>query len=451
MSANQFNLLIKTIELRKPDRIWFPRWILRYASGLKQSRSETLEVSRQSVIKFLRSLRDSGTPAWQRLQAASAVEYYRNLVLKTDVPALHDICQTLQRIAASERIGSGPASVKDERQRVGRLDPSEPKLIQDMRAELRLMHYAYDTEKAYVAWVRRFMRHCKSDHLEGLGENEIKGFLTDLAVRGNVAAKTQNQALSALLFLYKKVLGRELEFLDVTRSKKPVTLPVVLSRQEIARLLPEFHGRNRLVFQLLYGAGLRHRECIRLRVKDVCFDQGHIVVRSGKGEKDRITVLPESSVDAIQDQIEKMRQIHERDLSEGFGRVYLPYALERKYRNANREFCWQFVFPSREKARDPISGEMRRHHLGDSVFGDYFRKAVKRVGITKQAVPHSLRHSFATHLLEDGADIRTVQELLGHKDVATTMIYTHVMNRPGIAVKSPVDSMSRSPTTQASR
>jgi integron integrase len=326
---------------------------------------------------------------------------------------------------------------------VGELDPKEPKVIREMRAELRLMHYALDTEKAYVGWIRRFMRHCDSEELRSFGESEIKEFLTELAVYGKVAAKTQDQALAALLFLYKRVLGRELEFIDAVRSKKPVTLPVVLSRAEVQRLLPEFQGRNRLIFQLLYGAGLRHRECIRLRVKDVCFDEGHIVVRSAKGEKDRITVLPESSVASLKAQIELVRELHEQDLAEGFGRVYLPYALERKYVNANRQFGWQYVFPSRQRSRDTRSGAQRRHHLSDSVFGDYFREAVKRAGINKSAVPHSLRHSFATHLLESGADIRTVQELLGHKDVATTMIYTHVMNRPGIGVRSPVDGMER--------
>ncbi len=253
--------------------------------------------------------------------------------------------------------------------------------------------------------------------------------------------KPQNQALSALLFVYEKVLGRELEFLDVTKANKPEHLPVVLSRQEIARLLPEFQGRKRLMFLVMYGAGLRHKECRRLRVKDVCFDQNHIVVRDGKGEKDRITVLPTRSIDGLRAQISAIRRLHDQDLDEGFGRVSLPYALERKYPNANREFGWQWVLPSRQLSRDPVSGSIRRHHIGDSAFGDFFKKAVRRVGIEKLAVLHSLRHSFATHLLEDGADIRTVQELLGHKDVSTTMIYTHVMNRPGIAVRSPVDSV----------
>jgi integron integrase len=262
-----------------------------------------------------------------------------------------------------------------------------------------------------------------------------------LAVEGNVTAGTQKQAKCALLFLYQKVLGRELGFLDMGQANKPSRLPVVLSRPEVVRLLPEFQGLRRLMFLVMYGTGMRHRECRRLRVKDVCFDEGHIVVRSGKGDQDRITVLPERCREALREQIEVVRRQHERDLDDGFGAVYLPHALERKYPNENREFGWQWVFPAKKLAKDPRSGKFRRHHVSDEYFGEFFKRAIDRVGITKNAVPHSLRHSFATHLLEDGADIRTVQELLGHKDVRTTMIYLHVMNKPGLAVRSPVDAL----------
>ncbi len=441
MCANQYAALIRSAKMCKADRTWFPRWIYRYSSSLRRSRSEAIDVTEQHVVRFLRSLRDNGTPAWQRLQAVRAVQSYRTLVLHADDPSLFDIAQTLERIAAGERVGIGALTVKDQRTLVGHLDPKEPSVVSEMRGELRLLHYANDTEKAYVGWVKRFIHHCGSDELSKFGESDIKAFLTDLAVTRNVAVKTQDQALAALIFLYKKVMRRELEFIDATRSKKPVSLPVVFSRDEVQRLFTEFHGRNRLLFQLLYGSGLRHREALRKRVKDICFDQGHIVVRNAKGDKDRITVLPESSVDALRTQIEHSRQLHERDLKNGFGRVSLPYALQRKYPNANREFGWQYVFPSRQMSRDPKNGQFGRHHLSDKVFADAFRSAMTRAGIVKNAVPHTLRHSFATHLLEDGADIRTVQELLGHKDVATTMIYTHVMNRPGIAVRSPVDTL----------
>jgi integron integrase len=293
-----------------------------------------------------------------------------------------------------------------------------------------------------LGWIRRFIQFRQTDELERLGENEIKEFLTELAVVGNVAASTQNQALSALLFLYEKVLGRELEFLDAVRSNKPERRPMVLSREEIARLYPLFRGRHQLIFQLLYGSGLRHREALRLRIKDIEFDQGHILVRNGKGDKDRVTILPGTSVENLRRQIETARTLHTRDLAEGFGNVYLPYALARKYPNAAREFGWQYLFPSRQKSRDPRTGAIRRHHIQESSFGAAFRRAVTRAKIDKPAVPHTLRHSFATHLLEDGADIRTVQELLGHNDVATTQIYLHVMNQPGLAVKSPVDRLT---------
>jgi integron integrase len=300
---------------------------------------------------------------------------------------------------------------------------------------------ALETERAYVGWVQRFIRHCGADDVTQFGEAEIKTFLTDLAVEGDVTPGTQNQAKCALLFLFQSVLGRELEFLDVARAKKPERLPVVLSRQEIALLLPEFKGLRWLMFLVMYGAGLRHRECRRLRVKDVCFEEGHIVVRSGKGDQDRITVLPEKARAPLREQIEAVRRHHQNDLDLGFGAVYLPYALERKYPNEKWEFGWQWVFPSRQMSKDPRTGEHRRHHVSEDFFADCFKRTVDRVGIVKNAVPHSLRHSFATHLLEGGADIRTVQELLGHKDVRTTMIYLHVMNKPGLAVRSPVDAL----------
>ena len=300
---------------------------------------------------------------------------------------------------------------------------------------------ALETERAYAGWVSRFMRHCGSEDLRQFGDREIKSFLTQLAVEGNVAPNTQNQAKSALLFLYQQVFQRELGFLDAVPADKPERLPVVLSREEIARLWPEFKGLRRLMFQVMYGAGLRHRECRRLRIKDICIDEGHIVVRTGKGEKDRITVLPERSRQPLIEQIEAVRRLHQRDLDDGFGAVYLPYALERKYPNEKREFGWQWLFPARQMSRDPRSGERRRHHVSEDYFAVFFKRAADRVGIAKNAVPHSLRHSFATHLLEDGADIRTVQELLGHKDVRTTMIYLHVMNKPGLAVRSPVDAL----------
>ncbi|MCU0879929.1 MAG: integron integrase [Pirellulaceae bacterium] len=319
------------------------------------------------------------------------------------------------------------------------IDPDEPQCLQELRRELQVQRKASETERAYVGWVSRFVRHCGSEDLRQFGEPEIKSFLTKLVVEGNVAPNTQNQAKSALLFLYQQVFQRELAFLDAVSADKQKRLPVVLSREEIARVWPQFTGLRRLMFLLMYGAGLRHRECRRLRVKDICLDEGHIVVRAGEGEQDRITVLPDRSRQALSEQLEAVRRLHQEDLAREGGAVYLPYALEREYPNEKQEFGWQWLFPARNMSRDPRSGERRRHHVSEDYFAVFFKRAVDRVGIGKNAVPRSLRHSFATHLLEDGVDIRTVQELLGHKDVRTTMIYLHVMNKPGLAVKSPAD------------
>ncbi len=444
MSIKSFCRLLSEATFGKNDKRYFPLWLRRYAQAAKTI-DQRVSVTAEEVIRFSRSLRDNGTPAWQRLQAVRAVEAYRDLVLKTDQPCLREIRTKLGRVAAREQaLGAnrGRAEIPPERDLIGRIDPTEPAVLQLMRKELRLRHKAAATERAYVGWVKRFMEHCRSPDLEQFGEPQIKSFLTHLAVDANVSAATQNQAKSSLLFLYQVVFGRELAFLDVTPANKQARLPVVLSRDEIARLLQEFLGLKRLMFLIMYGAGLRHRESRRIRVKDVCFDEGHIVVRNGKGDKDRITVLPELCREAFREQIERVRRQHQRDLEDGYGTVYLPHALERKYPNENKALGWQWVFPSHRMSEDPRSTTVRRHHVSENFFADGFKAAVARAAIVKNAVPHSLRHSFATHLLEDGADIRTVQELLGHKDVQTTMIYTHVMNRPGIAVKSPVDGMS---------
>ena len=344
MSVRTFCRLLSEAKVSKRDNEWFPRWLRRYAQAVTAD-NENVSVTETLVVQFSRSLRDSGTPAWQRLQAVRAVESYRNLVLRTEQPDLKEIKKRLGRIAAQED-QSGQSKIRDERQLIGRIDPTEPAHLQQMRRELRLRHKALETERAYVRWVRRFMKYCRSKDLEQFGEPQIKSFLTHLAVEGNVSAGTQDQAKCALLFLYQVVLGRELAFLDVTPANKPVRLPVVLSREEIALLLPEFVVLKQLMFLTMYGAGIRHGECRRLRVKDLCFDEGHIVVRSGKGDKDRITVLPDRCRDELQQQIERVRRRHQQDLDAGFGAVFLPHALERKYRQANRQFGWQWVFPS---------------------------------------------------------------------------------------------------------
>jgi integron integrase len=296
------------------------------------------------------------------------------------------------------------------------------------------------TEEAYVGWVRRFIFANDKRHPRELGAREVEAFLTHLAMHGRVAASTQNQALSALLFLYREVLQQELPWMEnIRRAKRPERLPVVLSREEVAALLEEMNGVTWLMASLLYGAGLRLMECVRLRVQDVDFVRREITVRQGKGGKDRRTMLPAIIVDALQGQLAEARRVHERDLAAGFGAVWLPNALARKYPNAAREWAWQYVFPASSRSIDPRSSVERRHHLDETVLQRAVKQAVRRARIDKPATCHTLRHSFATHLLEAGHDIRTIQELLGHKDVSTTQIYTHVLNRGGRGVSSPLD------------
>jgi integron integrase len=305
---------------------------------------------------------------------------------------------------------------------------------------IRRKHFSIRTEQAYTDWIRRFILFHGKRHPREMAEIEVTEFLTHLARDGNVAASTQNQALSALLFLYKEVLKQEIGWLDkVERAKKPSRLPVVLTRDEVHKIFSHLHGTVSLMVGLLYGSGLRLMECVRLRVKDVDLGYLRITVRDGKGAKDRITMLPAELAEPMLRHLAKVRAQHEQDLAEGFGTVHLPTALERKYASANREWTWQYIFPAFRVGVDPRTGKKQRHHVAESVLQRALKEAVSVSGIAKLATCHSLRHSFATHLLENGYDIRTVQELLGHKDVSTTMIYTHVLNRPGIGVKSPLD------------
>ncbi|MBS0558121.1 MAG: integron integrase [Proteobacteria bacterium] len=315
-----------------------------------------------------------------------------------------------------------------------------PKLLDQVRARVRRLGMAMRTEEAYLGWVRRFIVFHGKRHPRDMGALHVEAFLSHLATHGEVAASTQNQALSALLFLYREVLQQELPWMDeIRRAKRPERIPVVLSRSEVAALLDEMDGVTWLMASLLYGSGLRLMECLRLRVQDVDFVRHEITVRQGKGGKDRRTVLPASVIEALQGQLAQARRVHARDLAAGYGQVWLPDALARKYRNAAKEWIWQYVFPASARTADPRSGGMRRHHLDETVLQRAVKQAVRRARIDKPATCHTLRHSFATHLLESGADIRTVQELLGHADVSTTQIYTHVLNRGGSGVISPLD------------
>ncbi|MGH8156025.1 MAG: integron integrase [Rhodanobacteraceae bacterium] len=313
-------------------------------------------------------------------------------------------------------------------------------MLDQVRGRVRRLGFSIRTEEAYVGWIRRFILANDKRHPRTMGAREVEAFLTHLATHAHVAASTQNQALSALLFLYREVLQQELPWLeDIRRAKKPQRLPVVLSRGEAASLLAEMSGVTWLMASLLYGSGLRLMECLRLRVQDVDFMRREITVRRGKGGKDRRTMLPAMAMDALQGQLAEARRVHERDLDAGFGEVWLPDALARKYPGAAREWAWQYVFPASARSVDPRSGIMRRHHVDETVLQRAVKQAVRRARISKRATCHTLRHSFATHLIEAGYDIRTVQELLGHKDVSTTQIYTHVLNRGGRGVVSPLD------------
>jgi integron integrase len=318
----------------------------------------------------------------------------------------------------------------------------KPRLLDRMRAEIRARRYSRRTEKAYVHWVRRYIVFHGKRHPAEMGHAEVTAFLSSLAVDQHVSSSTQNQALNALLFLYRSVLRLELPWLDdVVRAKAPTRLPVVLTRSEVRVLLDRLEGTPRLMGELLYGAGLRLLECARLRVKDVDFGANEIIVRAGKGHKDRRTMLPGCSRAPLARHLEQMRTQHLEDLRRGAGWVELPDAIARKYPNAGREWSWQWVFPATRWYRDRSTGQIRRHHLHETVLQRAVKQAVREAGIVKPASCHTLRHSFATHLLEDGYDIRTVQELLGHRDVNTTQIYTHVLNRGGRGVRSPMDRL----------
>lgn len=319
---------------------------------------------------------------------------------------------------------------------------AEPlKLLDQVRARLRLKHYAIRTEEAYVDWISRYIHFHQNRHPREMGVAEVEAFLTYLATERHVAASTQNQAFCALLFLYREVLNLPLDEKTIQPiwAKRPAHLPVVLTKEEVNRVLAQMTGVHRLQAQLLYGSGLRLLECLRLRVKDLDFARREILVRDPKGAHDRVTMLPASLIPQLQDQLECVRQLHTQDLQAGYGAVYLPYALAEKYPNAAREWAWQYIFPADRLSVDPRSGITRRHHQDESSLQKAVRAAGQAAGLTKPIGPHTFRHSFATHLLEAGYDIRTVQELLGHKDVKTTMIYTHVLNRGPLAVRSPLD------------
>ncbi|MFN9718526.1 MAG: integron integrase [Planctomycetota bacterium] len=452
MSLKEMARLANSSGLAKKDAEWWPKWMAMYARSTRQIDSLRIDISRESLITLLQRIRDSGKSAWVRLQVVRAVEFYQKSVLQSSVPDLSDVRCTLEGLAKKERsekrrpdaeTGRSVAVPMDDKMLIGRIDPHEPPLLQEIRTLMRIRHYAVRTERAYVGWIQRFVGSVGgwNNDLSDVGEMQVKEFLGNLAVVDRVAASTQNQAFNALLFLFRDVLKRDLHFLDAERAKTPGRVPVVLTTSEVATIFRHLNGRELLFARILYGGGLRHYEGLRLRVKDVDVESRQLIVRDGKGAKDRVTVLPESVVADVLAQIEVVRRLHDADLSAGFGSVWLPYAFARKAPSAAYRIEWQFLFPASRMSVDPLDGAVHRHHMHESVFQSALHRAVGHSGIHKRVTPHTLRHSFATHLLQSGADIRTVQELLGHADVSTTMIYTHVLQSGPLGVRSPLDRL----------
>ncbi|MBW7896563.1 MAG: integron integrase [Opitutaceae bacterium] len=318
----------------------------------------------------------------------------------------------------------------------------QPRLMDRVRESLRVHHYALSTERSYCHWIKRYIMHHGKRHPAEMGATEVEQFLSHLATAESVSSKTQNQAMHAVLYLYKRVLGVDLPWLDgVTRARESKRIPVVLTHREMQALLRHTHGTAGTIIKLLYGTGMRLMEGLRLRVKDLDLERGEIIVREGKGNKDRVTMIPASLVDELRDHLTARRMMHDTDLATGHADVELPHAIERKYPHAGQQWAWQYVFAATSYSTEPRTGVYRRHHVGEWVIQRAVRAAARKAGIPKLVHPHTLRHSFATHLLESGSDIRTVQELLGHSDVKTTMIYTHVLNRGGRGTTSPLDRL----------
>ncbi len=422
--------------------------------------------SRQDVEQYLRQAGQLDRIAdWQFVQVVDAIE---NLLVTAQAPVAAEVDWGFWRDSARSLTPDHPtiarealpaqaaspnaedAQVSGARFKAKRNAPSaldqvretHRAVLERMATEIRRRKYSIRTEQAYESWVCRFILFCGDQDPATVSADRIRAFLEDLAVRGQVSASTQSQALNALVFLYKQVLGRSLDELgDFARAKRPKRLPVVLERSEVARLLTGIEGTQHLMAALLYGTGMRLMECVRLRVLDVDFQYHQIVVRDGKGQKDRVVPLPDRLEGPLREQLRQARALLEQDLAQGYGEVFLPDALARKWPNAPREWIWQYVFPSGRLSVDPRSGKTRRHHLHENGLQKAVKAAAQGAGIPKKVNCHSLRHSFATHLLESGYDIRTVQELLGHADVSTTMIYTHVLNRGGQGVRSPLDGL----------
>lgn len=417
---------------------WFVRWAQKFADSSKKK--PLRERSAADIHKFLIELSiQPGIQPWQIQQAEKALLILYQDFLKQDLGLASD--QTLMPVEEKSAFNKNPRSkFKDPLISNPEKNNRWEEYLVRFRSAMRVRHYSIRTERAYEQWVSRLLSFHKSKSPEFLNTDDIQRYLNYLAEKRKVAASTQNQALNAIVFFFKEVLKRDPgDFSDFVRAKQSLNVPEVLTRSEVQRMLDAMTGINQLMAGLLYGAGLRLMECIRLRVKDVDFETRRLTVRDGKGRKDRVTMLPERFQPVLEQQLENAKALYEADLKKGVAGVYLWPGLDRKYPNAAREWIWQYVFPSRRLSVDPRSHTTRRHHVHPSSLQKAVKNAAARTGLPKRVNCHTLRHSFATHLLENGSDIRTVQELMGHSNVATTMIYTHVLNRPGITVKSPAD------------
>ncbi len=453
--ADRWEALVRQREEFEQARVWLGIWLGRFVRSIDRRRLDEAEAD--DVRKFLERSGRFGAPDWQVRQAEQAVRFALEDVLglewaKDWAGVTAGFWGAKAKESEDEVVGprrgrrpSGGLSDAgkgfqrfDGRSDEGDLPKRYEPFLEEVRIGLRKLHYADRTEETYVDWVKRFLVFTRPVGRDSLGAGEVGRFLEYLAVVRSVGAATQNQALNALVFVFREVLDRDLgEIGGVERAKQKRRLPVVLSRDEVRRLMEAASDPYALMIRLMYGTGMRLMECVRLRVKDVDFDHRQVVVRRGKGDKDRVTTLPDSLVAALREHLEGVRELHEEDLVAGHGGVFLPDALQRKWPNAAKEWAWQYVFPAKRLTVD--GAVVRRHHVHENSLQKAVKEAAGKAGLTKRVSCHALRHSFATHLLESGYDIRTVQDLLGHSDVSTTMIYTHVLNRPGLAVRSPLD------------
>lgn len=422
-------------------KIWFKKLAI-FHGCTERSAQRDWAFNADQVIDFLRSKRDAGFPAWKRLKIIRGLMIYRQLIMQQSDEDLVPLLKKMEEIVVFERAqGAGYATIEEA---AGKIDPNEPDAIQQFRIALRRDGMRLATERSYVGKLKAFMADrgltCLAD-FASIGEADVEGHLTDLAVDGDVAPSTQNAAFHALCKFFKLVLERELGNIEAVRANKGKQIPTVMSDDEVSRVLDGLKGVHLVIAKLLYGCGMRISEAIRLRVKDLDFDNRRIEIHQSKGGKSRVVPMPEELVEALDRYLQSRRALHEHDLAEGTASVWLPHALAKKYPSAHREFRWQYLFASSRLSKDPRTGRLHRHHLHYETFPVHLRAAVERAQITKHVTSHTFRHCFATHLLWEGTDIRKIQELLGHSDVKTTMIYTHVDNRMGPVVVSPLDRL----------